>query len=334
MSILCFGEPLMRLATLNSEPLDTAQSLDVSYCGAEMVAAITLAQQGEKVAFAAKVSNNRLGDNALKTLTSYGVDPSRVIRSNERMGLFFLERGRSIRPNVVTYDRSNTAMAKALHEDFDWDHLLNGVELFFFSGVVPAISEEMHLSCLEGLRACKGRGIRTVMDLNYRDTMWKSRDYAQHSIGMLLPYVDELIASEDDILSFEGSSVEKHNLFNYCLSWARGMLADYSLERISTVVRDIDRYGVATIRGAMIDREQTYLSQPQQVLVADISSCGSVFAAAVVHGEHCGWEPDFIVDYAAMSSAYKATIYGDYSSATESEIAALLASGVKPSIRQ
>lgn len=334
MSILCFGEPLMRLATLNNERLDTALTLNVSYCGAETVAAVTLAQQGDSVAFATKLSSNRLGDNALRTLTRYGVDVSRVIRADERMGLYFSEHGLSIRPSVVTYDRSDTAMAKASHEDFDWDHLLNGVEVFFFSGVAPAISDEMHLACLEGLRACKGRGIRTVMDLNYRKTMWNSRAVAQRKIGMLLPYVDELMASEDDILSFEGASVEKYELFNYCLSWARGMITDYSLERICVVVRDIDRYDVATIRGALVERDKTHLSQAQHVAVADISSCGSVFAAAVVHGERCGWDADFIVDYATMSSAFKATIYGDYSSATESEIASLLASGVKPSIRQ
>lgn len=334
MSILCFGEPLMRLATQNHERLDSALSLNVSYCGAETVAAVTLAQQGESVAFASKVASNRLGANALMTLTRYGVDTSRVIRSNDRMGLYFSERGLSIRPSVVTYDRSGTAMANARHTDFDWDHLLNGIEALFFSGVAPAISEELYLACKEGLAACKGRGIRTVMDLNYRETMWGSHDTAQRKVSSLLSNVDLLIASEDDIIGYEGAQVETEDVFDYCLSWAKGMLADFPLRSVCTVVRNVDRYDFAAIRGALVTREETWLSSTQQVSVADISSCGSVFSAAVVHGEHCGWDPQFIVDYATMSSAYKATIYGDYSSATESDIAALLAAGFKPSIRQ
>lgn len=334
MSILCFGEPLVRLATQSHERLDEARSLAVSYSGAEVVVAITLAQQGDSVAFAGKISSNRLGSNALMNLSRFRVDISRVIRSNDRMGLYYTERGLSIRPTIVTYDRSDTAMAKASHSDFDWDHMLNGIEVFFFSGVVPAISDEMSLACLEGLKACKGRGIRTVMDLNYRETMWPSRAEAQKTIGRLLPYVDTLIASEDDILSYSGALVEEEGLFDHCLSWAKGMMADFSLSSICFVVRQIDRYDVASIRGGMVSRGETILSRVQQVAVADISSCGSVFAAAIVHGKVNGWEDQFIVDYATMSSAYKATIYGDFSSASESEIASPLATGVKPNIRQ
>ena len=61
---------------------------------------------------------------------------------------------------------------------------------------------------------------------------------------------------------------------------------------------------------------------------------GSVFAASLVHGATSKWDMQFSVDFATMASAFKATISGDLSAATESEIASLLAAGVKPSIRQ
>lgn len=324
----------MRLSTTGHDRLDEARSFNVSYCGAETVAAVTLAQFGESVVFATKLSDGRLGTNALMTLTRYGIDTSRAIRSPERMGLYFSERGLSIRPSVVTYDRSGTAMANASHEDFDWDHLLNGIDTLFFSGVVPAISDEMHRACLEGLREAKGRGIHTVMDLNYRGTMWHTNANAQRKIGALLPYIDVLIASDDDVIGYENANVAEDGLFDWCLSWAKGMLADHSLDRICVVVRQTDRYDVASIRGALVTRDATWLSRTQAVALADISSCGSVFAAAVVHGLKSHWDAQFIIDFATMSSAFKATIYGDYSSATETEIAQLLAEGVKPSIRQ
>lgn len=334
MNILCVGEPLVRLATLGTERLDNAQTLDVSYSGAEAVVAITLSQLGESVCFASKVSDNRLGSNALMFLSRYGVDTSRVIRSADRMGIYYSERGHSIRPSVVTYDRSGTAMANASHEDFDWDHLLNGIEVFFFSGVVPAISDEMNQAILEGLRECKGRGIRTIMDLNYRETMWRSREVAQQKIGKLLPLVDQLIASEDDILSYGGGNVEEGMLFDYCLSWARSMMADYSLSLLCFVDRQLDRHDFAAIRGALVTRDGVYLSPTQQVSVVDMSSSGSVFAAAVVHGHCSNWDKQSIVDFATMASAFKATVSGDFSFATETELASLLTDGVKPSIRQ
>ena len=189
MNILCFGEPLIRFATVAHERLDEARTMEISYSGAESVVAVTLAQFGEQVSFASKLSSNRLGTNAIMNLARYGVDTSRITRSNHRMGLYYTERGRSIRPTVVTYDRSDTAMANATREDFDWDRMLNGVEVFFFSGVVPAISDEMYRASLDGLKACKGRGIKVVMDLNYRETMW-TRDDALKKVHKLLRYVD------------------------------------------------------------------------------------------------------------------------------------------------
>lgn len=333
MNILCFGEPLIRLSTVAHERLDDARSLDISYSGAEVVVATTLAQLGQDVSFAGIVSDNRLGTNAIMNLARYGINTSKILRSNHRMGLYYTERGRSIRPTVVTYDRSDTSMANARRESFDWDHLLNGVEAFFFSGVVPAISDEMFHACIDALRACKGRGIKTFMDLNYRETMW-TREDALSKVGKLIPLVDELIASEDDIISIEHASVEEPDLFDFCLNWARSILNDYSLNSLCFVVRQIDRYDVARIRGAKVTREETYLSLPQHVALADISSCGSVFAASVVHGETNRCDPQFLVDFATMSSAFKATVSGDLSNATEAEIARLLVAGVKPSIRQ
>ena len=334
MNILCFGEPLVRLATVSHERLDEARNLDISYSGAETVVAITLAQQGDSVSFASRLSTNRLGTNALMNLARYGVDTSRVIRSSERMGLYYCEGGFSIRPTVVTYDRSGTAMACAHRDEFDWDRMLNGIGAFFFSGVTPAISEEMHRVCLDGLRACKGRGIHVIMDLNYRETMWTSRDEAHRKIGALMPYVDQLIASEDDILSYEGGKVEEDGLFDYCLSWAQGMMVDHALNSLCFIVRQIDRYGIASLRGGIVGHQKTCLSRTQRVSVADISSTGSVFAAGIVHADTCRWDQQFSVEYATMAIAFKATVVGDYSSAGESEIAQLLASGAKPNIRQ
>ena len=333
MSILCFGEPLIRLSTVAHERLDDARSLDISYSGAEVVVATTLAQLGEDVSFASVVPENRLGTNAIMNLARYGINTSKILRSNHRMGLYYTERGRSIRPTVVTYDRSDTPMANARRETFDWDSLLNGVKAFFFSGVVPAISDEMFHACVDALRACKGRGIKTFIDLNYRETMW-TREEALSKMGKIMPYVDELIASEDDIISIEHASVEEPDLFDFCLNWARGMLNDHSLQSLCFVVRQIDRYDVARIRGAKVTRGETYLSLPQHVALADISSCGNVFSASVIHCEMSRCEPQFLVDFATMASAFKATVSGDLSNATEAEIVQLLATGVKPSIRQ
>ena len=94
MGILCFGEPLIRLSTVAHERLDDARNLEISYSGAEVVVATTLAQLGQSVAFVSVVPENRLGANAIMNLARYGIDTARILRSNHRMGLYYTERGR------------------------------------------------------------------------------------------------------------------------------------------------------------------------------------------------------------------------------------------------
>lgn len=333
MNILCFGEPLIRLATTGYERLEDAHNLEVTYGGGETVVAASLASQGENVAFASKVSANRLGTNSLMMLARCGVDTSRVLRSNERMGLYYSERGRSIRPSIVTYDRSGTAMAMASHTDFDWDRMLNGVDLFFFSGITPAISEEMYMACKEGLYACRGRGIHVVCDLNYRSTMLEP-SVALERMHQLLLNIDELIASEDDILSITSASISRGETFDYCHTKLKGLFLDYPLREACFVVRQSDRYDFGSFRGALLTRDGEYLSKTQRAAITDLSSSGSIFAASMVHAQCCKWDPQFCIDYATMASAYKATVAGDLCFATETELASLLADTAQPSIRQ
>lgn len=333
MKILCFGEPLVSLATNAHERLEDAHQFEVAYAGAEAAVAVSLAQQGDDVAFVSKLSDNRLGTNALMYLARYGVNTSCVMRSPERMGVFYKERGKSIRPSIVTYDRSGTAMARAKHTDFDWDHILNGVSIVFFSGILPAISDEMLLATKECVLASKGRGISVVADLNFRSSMWSAAS-ARQCFVELAPMLDAVTASEDDIVGVTSANILPGEVFDYCLNWATGIHRNYGIKDVAYICRSTDRYDVATFRGALVANGRPYFSREQAVAISDLSSCGSVFSAAVIHALSSRWDPQFSIDYSTMASAFKATIRGDYSFATETEIAQLMAETMHPSIIQ
>lgn len=323
MKILCFGELLARLSPPDYGRLEDARSLELGYAGAEAVAAISLANQGEEVSFSTKVSTNRLGTNALLSLQRFGVETSRCTRSPGRMGLYFSERGRSIRPSLVTYDRQDTAMALASHEDFDWDSLLNGVDTFYFSGVVPAISDEAAIACGEALRACKGRGIHTTCDLNYRRGMWPRRKALDTWAG-LLSYTDVLTATEDDLLGvYENDDLQQGSPEFYAAA-ARFFVDEMGCREMAYLVRDIDPAGLALFRGHMVSGGEAFESDEFRVVVEDLSGCGSEFCASTVHGLHRGWDASHVLNYSTIASAYKATMVGDFSYATEMGIERLL----------
>lgn len=324
MNVLCFGEPLVRLATSAHERLEEAHILELDYSGAEVAVAISLAQQGEKVSFVTKLASNRLGSNALMTLSKYGINTSKVLRSNERMGIYFKERGKSIRPTIVTYDRTGSALACAKSNDFDWDHILNGIEIVFLSGIMPAISAEMAEASLNCLCACKERGIRTVFDINYRRSMWLPHE-AQIAFEKLFPYIDILTASEDDIVLLNDKSIKKDEMFRFCLDWMSTTRRKFGIDYAAFVVRRVNNRDCATFQGALITNDsEAFLSQEREAAISDLSGTGSMFSAGILHAILSKWDMQFVVDYSVQSSALKATIRGDYSVATESEIARVM----------
>ena len=103
--VLAFGEIMMRLSPPDNLRLEQASTFEVRYGGAEANAALSLAYQGDDAAFVSNVPANRIGDCALRSPASYGVDVSRVARSGDRLGSYFFEVGAAVRSNGCVSDR-------------------------------------------------------------------------------------------------------------------------------------------------------------------------------------------------------------------------------------
>ena len=119
--IVTFGEIMLRLSSPFNSRIVQSQSFDVHYGGGEANVAVSLANYGHDVSFVTKLPNNLLGDAALNALRKYGVDISKIARGGERLGIYYLETGASMRPSTVIYDRKYSSIYEATEEDFDFD---------------------------------------------------------------------------------------------------------------------------------------------------------------------------------------------------------------------
>ena len=185
-TVLTFGEIMMRLSPKDHLRIEQATEFDVRYGGAEANTALSLAYQGDKAAYVSVVPANRLGECALRSLKAYDVDTTRVVRQGDRLGSYVFEVGASQRGNGCVYDRKYSAINMAKRDVFDWDEILKGIDVFYFSGVTPAVSDEMAAACKDALAACRAKGITTVCDVNYRGKMW-SPEKSQATMRELLP---------------------------------------------------------------------------------------------------------------------------------------------------
>ena len=153
--VITFGEIMLRLAPEGYYRFVQAESLGATYGGGEANVAVSLANYGMDAAFVTKVPKHEIGQCAVNSLRRYGVDTSYMVRGGNRLGIYFLEKGASQRPSKVIYDRAGSSMAEATTADFNWDEIFEGADWFHFTGITPALGDNVAAVCLEACKAAK-----------------------------------------------------------------------------------------------------------------------------------------------------------------------------------
>lgn len=327
-TVLTFGEIMLRLSPPNNLRIEQTTSFDARYGGAEANVALSLAYQGDDAAFVSVVPPGRIGDCALRSLSMYGVDVSRVLRQGDRLGTYYFELGASERSNTCVYDRKYSAMNLASHQDFAWDKILEDVDVFYFSGITVAVSDEMVPTCVEALTACRERGILTVCDLNYRAMMW-SQQHAQAAMATLLPLVDVCIANDEDAPATLGIGHASGSLAtgideaaDYALD-ARDICERFGCQMVASVIRNIRSVEDSDWMGMVYVDGEAHFSRVHRVHVLEGVAAGDAFSAGLIHGMLHGFDAEKLVEYAIAASVLKLTIRGDSNLVTADEIAAV-----------
>ena len=157
--VITFGEVLMRNAAPRHERFTQARQWEVIYGGTESNVAVALAHFGVDAAFVTAFPPNELGQAAANYVRQYGVDTSEIIWRGDRLGLYFLETGGSVRPSKVIYDRQGSSFSELRPGDIDWRAVFDGADWFHFTGISAAVSESAAAVCGEASGAAQSRGI-------------------------------------------------------------------------------------------------------------------------------------------------------------------------------
>ncbi|MCL2321709.1 MAG: sugar kinase, partial [Oscillospiraceae bacterium] len=207
MKIVTFGEIMLRLAPFGYYRFVQADSLEATFGGGEANVAVSLANFGFDSKYVTKLPSHEIGQAAVNSLRKYGVDTSSIVRGGNRVGIYFLEKGASQRASKVIYDRAGSSIAEAKKEDFDWDKIFDGASWFHFTGITPALSDDLAEICLEACKKAREMKLTVSCDLNYRNKLW-SKEKAGRVMGELCKYVDVCIANEEDAHDVFGISAK------------------------------------------------------------------------------------------------------------------------------
>ena len=308
--IVTLGEIMLRLSTPGYERFVQADSFDVCYGGGEANVAVSLAGFGHDVSYVTKLPENEIGESALQALRREGVDCSFIARGGERLGIYFLETGASVRPSKVVYDRAHSAIAEASPSDF------------------PAISDAATEVTRAALKAAKRHGVTVSCDLNYRKKLWSS-EKAKSVMTDLMQYVDVCIGNVEDaqkVLGFVPGDTDvtkgKLELAGYEAMF-RAMQEKFGFRYVVSSLRESFSASDNAWSAAIWDGREFYHSKTYKLHIVDRVGGGDSFAAGLICGLAEGKSAAEALEFAVAASALKHTIPGDFNHVTRGEVLAL-----------
>lgn len=329
---------MMRLSPTDGLHFNQANSCDFFFGGSEANVAVALARYGVPVAFVSKLPENTFGNAAIETMRRYGVDTSGIARGGKRLGIYMTEKGLSPCSSVCTYDRADSAFAKAQENDFNWKEIFAGAGWFHFSGIVPAISPNLEKICLTACIEAKKAGLTVSCDINYRSKLWgadyhgndkekQALDRASAVMCRLCEYADVLFVNEEEALVL-GIPVTGEELTAVSkFGEMAGRLQQKFDCRIITSVARIN--GNSEVK-AMLREDGLISSACYPLHVIDPIGAGDAFAAALIYRLLQKPADKEALDFATAACAVKHSIRGDFNLASETEIKSFsTASGVQ-----
>lgn len=331
MKVVTFGELLLRLTSPGYTRLFQNNILETSFCGAEANVAVSLANFGIDVSFVTKLPENDIGRAAINQLRYFGVDVTKVIQGDGRMGMYYLEKGASQRSSKVIYDRKNSTLAMAQENEFDWASIFKNVSWFHWTGINPALSDNLITICEQACIKAKEQGIFISCDLNYRNNLWSSQK-AYEIMSKFMPYVDLCIANEEDAEKVLGIVANNTNVQegkldkNGYLFVANEICKNYGCQYVAITLRESYSASVNGWSGMLYSakKQKGYFSTKYDIQIVDRVGGGDSFAAGIIYALLTEKNEQDAIQFAVAASCLKHTLEGDFNRTTIHEIEKLL----------
>ncbi len=328
MKIVTMGEILLRLSTPGNKRFVRSDVFDVIYGGGEANVAVSCANYGHDAYFVSKVPTHEIGQSAVNALRQFGVHTDFVARGGERLGIYFLESGASMRPSKVIYDRANSAIAEATKADFDFDAIMEGASWFHWSGITPALSDESAEMTRLACEAARRHGVTVSVDLNFRKKLW-SKEKAQSVMRPLMEYVDVCIGNEEDAelcLGFKpDADVEggKTDAEGYKGIFEQ-MMKEFGFKYVVSTLRESFSATHNGWKAMIYNGEEFYTSKRYDISpIVDRVGGGDSFSGGIIHGLLTKPNQGEALEFAVAASALKHTINGDFNHVSIEEVEAL-----------
>lgn len=247
MKVVAFGEIMLRLSPPQHQTLTQATQLDCQFGGSELNVLSTLGQLGHKVSIVSAIPDNDLGHMAESFLFAHQIDQEHLVKTGNRLGIYYYQKGFSLRSSRVLYDRKYSSFYESQLSDYDLDAIIEDMDWLHISGITVALNPRIYDIALALMAKAKDQNIPISFDLNYRESLWKSFQDAREQLSKLVSLADVCIGIEPvSIVSERGTDLKDdlglsrpYKDRDALLMVLKAMVDQYDLKYIAFTEREI-----------------------------------------------------------------------------------------------
>ncbi len=323
--VVTFGEIMLRLAPNGYYRFFQNDQMQATFGGGEANVSVSLANYGMESVYVTKLPKHAIGQAAVDSLRYFGVDTSKIVRGGDRVGIYYLEKGASQRGSVCVYDRAHSAIQEADPADFNWDEIFEGADWFHFTGITPALGQNMVEACKQACIAAKKHGVKISCDLNYRGKLW-TRAEARAAMTELCQYVDVCISNEEDAKDVFGIEAEDTDIYGGKLnhegykSVAKQLMEKFGFEKVAITLRSSISANDNDWAGMLYDGENYCFSKSYHLHIVDRVGGGDSFGGGLIYALLNGKTTQQAIEFAVAASALKHSIEGDFNRVGVAEV--------------
>ena len=339
--VVTFGEIMLRLSPPGFERFLQTPAFVATFGGGEANVAVSLALFGIESVYVTALPKNPIGDAAVRALRAEGVRTDAIVRSGNRVGVYYAEGGAAQRGSAVTYDRANSSIAEMKPDAVDWPATMKGADWLHVTGITPALGANGAEGTRRACAAARAAGAKVSVDLNFRKKLWTEAQ-AQAVMGPLMRDVDIVIANEEDLQSVLGVHVPGTDVTSGQLDIsgyrqaAEQVTRDFGPKMVAITLRESVSASDNGWSAVLWDSASATMLQSQRYLVrlVDRIGGGDSFAAGLIYSIVAGRPLDAALRFAVAASALKQTIPGDFNHVSVAEVDALAGGDASGRVRR
>ena len=199
--VVGFGEVLGAIRPVGYNAFGDSNDVIILAGGSEanVLAKVGGLAAGIETQYVTKMKNDLVGRLLRYDMQKYKIGTDHVIWTDQhRNGLCFVEQGLGPITAEVSYDRADSAIAKAQPGEFDFS-VLETADAFFVSGISAALSPNSLKNVELALAQAKEYAVPAFIDINYRAKLW-SAEQARTALEAMIAreFFRTLIITETD----------------------------------------------------------------------------------------------------------------------------------------